>query len=137
MKKVCLQCGKEINPKTPWGKFCDNKCQGKYRRAHPNYPPCICKGCGIEFIPKANDRRTYHSRECAFKHKAAKPKEKQINIRICVICGKEFEGRLNAKCCCDECKKKYRHNQYLEYKQSKKYTDDLTRQRSKYKPKEK
>lgn len=112
MKKVCLQCGEEINPKTPWGKFCDNKCQGKYRRAHPNYPPCICKGCGIEFIPKANDRTTYHSRECAFKDKTINAKGKKpyhkrpFKIKTCVICGAEFKTQqTKSKYCSDECRR--------------------------------
>lgn len=101
MKKLCLQCGTGFEPKMPWGKFCNSKCQGKYRRDHPSYPPCICKNCGKEFIPKASDRISYCSRECAFEHKKAKPNRTGIIINHC-DCGVIIKPKQKY---CDECRK--------------------------------
>lgn len=63
----------------------------------------ICQHCGKEYHPKERDRNKYCSRECAFAHRAAKPRE--ATRVICVVCGREFEGRPNRKYCSDECKK--------------------------------
>lgn len=62
-----------------------------------------CKHCGVEFRPKVYDRVSYCTRECYFESIKVEPKEKVL--RVCVICGAEFEGRADRKYCTDECKK--------------------------------
>lgn len=115
MDKDCLNCGKEFSSNQPQAKFCCRKCQCKYRKKHYRISNSyICKYCGKEFHPKGYDRTTYCSRECAFADKAAmtkKPKEKKMPV--CVICGKEFEGRLNCKYCSDECRKEKKKQRAL------------------------
>jgi hypothetical protein len=133
-KALCKHCGKEFSSNQPQAKFCCGKCRHKYRKKHYRITePFICKYCGKEFHPKGYDRTTYCSRECAFADRVAKPKEKRKPI--CVICGKEFEGRLNSKYCSDECYEKYKKDKYLKYKNSDKYLSDLEKQRNNYKPK--
>ena len=81
----------------------------------------VCKQCGKEFKPKAKDRITFCSRECAFdfKHDHIKPKIKPEPKKIecvCVICGKRFENNRRCKLCSNECRKElarrktYKHN---------------------------
>jgi len=144
--RICEQCGKEYETRKPKQKYCSKKCGGeafsdKFKgiNTHGIKPNSyVCKHCGKAFTPKASDRITYCSRECSFEDKKAKPrepKEKQININICVVCSKEFEGKTKkSKCCSDECTKEYRHNEYLEYKASKQYELELSRKRDIYTP---
>lgn len=99
--KTCRECGKAFVPKMPWGKFCCDRCRDKYKRQHPNYPSCICKHCGKEYVPKSKERTTYCSRECAFEHMAAKPKDPGVIINYCV-CGEIITPKHKY---CDECRK--------------------------------
>jgi len=62
-----------------------------------------CQHCGKEYHPKEKTRNKYCSRECFFADIAVSPKPH--NNPACIVCGKEFEGRPNAKYCSDECKK--------------------------------
>ena len=94
----------------------------------------VCKHCGKEYKPKVKDRIIYCSRECSYADKKAKPKVKIIPK--CIVCGKEFEGRINKKYCSDECHKEYYkeyfHNKYLGYKESEQYQLDLEKLRNNY-----
>ncbi len=90
----------------------------------------ICKGCGIEFVPKGNDRKTYHSRECAYSHqdqwqwrvkncegktkKKYLEKENKLRSRTCVICNRNIPEteKLNVVYCSDECRKKKGRDYY-------------------------
>lgn len=107
-----MQCGKEFKAKMSWGKYCNSKCRDKYKRQHPNNPECVCKNCGKTFTPKASDRITYCSRECAFEYKKANARGKApYSARpkkqfVCVICGSMFESHCSsAKYCGDECRR--------------------------------
>ena len=133
MIKICINCGIEFKCKNDSRvKYCSDKCQRQHYRVNKTY---TCKHCGKAFKPKAKDRTTYCSRECAYEDKKAKPKE--VIKLICVICGKEFEGRANAKYCSDECYKIYSHERYINHKQTDAYKEDLKRKREAYEPKEK
>jgi len=108
--KACRECGKEFVPMMPWGKFCCDRCRDKYKRQHPNYPSCICKHCGKEYVPKSKERTTYCSRECAFEHMAAKPKDPGVVINHCA-CGEIITPKHKY---CDECRKeRARYDSYL------------------------
>ena len=106
MIKSCKICGKEfeacsINYKRQ--EFCSRKCQQIHSYQNRKGDSYNCKNCGKEFVPKAKDRTSYCSRECAYEDKRAAPKEKVLPV--CVTCGVEFEGRADRKYCTDECKK--------------------------------
>lgn len=68
----------------------------------------ICKRCGKEYIPKASDRITYCSRECAFAYRREHPKSpKPRTIIACPVCGTNFERkRGQIKFCSEECRRK-------------------------------
>ena len=105
--KTCEYCGQEFEPKKYAGnkqRFCTERCNNKWRRDNPKYEPRTCNNCGRSFVPKALDRVTFCSRECAFEHRKAKPVEK--SRPVCVICGREFDSRQGRKYCSDECRKK-------------------------------
>jgi len=117
--KICKQCGNEFNPYNNLHVFCSVECQRQYWYKNPKHDPCICKYCGKKFTPKAKDRTTYCSRECAFKYRRANSniKAKPVNPKqVCAICGKEFEGQGNTKYCSDECIKE--KNRLRSYQQS-------------------
>lgn len=135
MPRDCIVCGKELEGRQQ--KYCSKRCRRTHENEVRDRKPiesitCVCIGCGIEYHPKAADRNKYHSRECAFEHKKAKPKETGIIINYCA-CGEIIKPRFKY---CDECVKKRNHNRYIEYKNTKAYQDDLARQRLQYTPKE-
>lgn len=110
--KACRECSKEFVPMMPWGKFCCDRCRDKYKRQHPNYPSCICKHCGKEYVPKSKERTTYCSRECAFEHKKSNARGKTPHLAktkkqfICVVCGSAFKSHCSsAKYCGAECRR--------------------------------
>jgi len=66
---------------------------------------CTCKGCQIVYVPKAKDRNSYCSRECAYK-----------NIKQWYRVREERPDRLTPSCKvffikCDICLKTFAHNQ--------------------------
>lgn len=131
MTKACLYCNKEFEAKTLRKVYCGKTCCNKVS-AERTAKTYVCKCCGKEFKPKAPDRTKYCSRECAYKDMAAKPKEKKPPN--CVICGKQFDGRIDNKYCSNECYKQYSHQAYLEYKQTNEYKQNLEKQKEKYIP---
>lgn len=119
--KICLICGKEYQTTISRQKYCgDSECKRKAKvikskgwdrtRKPIQSITYICKGCGIEFHPKAKQYDQYHSRECAFEHMAAKPKDPGIIINHCA-CGAIIKPNQKY---CDECRKeKARYDSYL------------------------
>jgi hypothetical protein len=79
---------------------------GECKKMSVKRPDVVCLNCGKWYHPKFADRNKYCSRACAFEHKKAKPKI--VIYPICLICGKQFNGRTNTKTCSLECWKKYR-----------------------------
>ena len=76
----------------------------------------ICKRCGKEYIPKASDRITYCSRECAFTYRREHPKPpKPKTVVVCPVCGTAFERcRHQIRFCSRACMRKHRNNQAYE-----------------------
>lgn len=131
--KNCKECGNSFETKKGFESrqvFCSSACDSKWRYKSPKHKPVICTNCNIEFIPKAADRTKYCSRECAFEHKRAKPKNKAKPA--CVVCGKELDGRAGTKYCSGECISKNNYRLYLQWKNSDKYKDSLKKQREKH-----
>jgi predicted nucleic acid-binding Zn ribbon protein len=122
----CVICGKEFESQRE-RKYCSKECSNKRPSKHSKHKPIqsityTCKHCGKEYHPKARDRNTYCSRECAYEDKTKrcitcnKPitgsqsdycsdECKQVK-RICVRCGQEFNGHKLAVYCSDECMNK-------------------------------
>lgn len=92
----------------------------------------VCQYCGKEYHPKEKDRNKYCSRECYFADKERKAAERKVNttrIRpICVVCGKEFDGRPDRKYCSDECVKL--HNNIQSFNASKNKHDKMIKPRA-------
>lgn len=125
--KICESCGKEFEPMRGTQKYCTRECANK---AQTKTYLCACRCCGKEYMPKAADRTTYCSRECMFMDIKAKPKE--IKMPVCIICNKEFTGKLNIKFCSDVCRKMYEKINYIKWKSSDEYAKTLRKQRDKY-----
>jgi uncharacterized OB-fold protein len=103
--RTCVICNREYEPHYKGQRCCSITCSNKKGGAALKRTKAYeCKNCGKEFIPKQPGRVTYCSRECAYEGRKAKPKGKVLST--CTICGKQFEKRLNSKCCSDECHKK-------------------------------
>lgn len=123
----CKICGTQFDAIRETQVTCSEKCREKWRsknRIRTVKPMAsityTCKYCGKDYHPKTKDRMTYCSRECAYADKKAKPKVKILHKCKCVVCGKEFEGRANSKCCSDDCKKEIARRKQKEYWDTKK-----------------
>jgi predicted nucleic acid-binding Zn ribbon protein len=114
IEKICEYCNKPYIADRRTQRFCSETCSNKWH--HQNRPnkkylkSYICKYCGEPFIPKAADRTTFCSRDCAFKYKAEQKakrlKEREIQKeykRICAVCGKSFTSKTNQKYCSKKC----------------------------------
>lgn len=125
MIKVCKLCGKEYTTRHSIQKYCSRTCASKafskkYKGINSKTiksKTYICKHCGKEFMPKQSNRATYCSRQCSYEDKKAKAKAK-INPK-CIVCGKEFKGRTDAKYCSDKCRKENDRRKSNEYLKSK------------------
>lgn len=131
--KTCEYCGKAFVPVKYVGnrqRFCSEPCQRQWDAEHRDRrieAVYICQHCGKRFHPKAKDRTTYCSRECAFadkKAKAKKPEDKNIG-RVCKIepmaciqCGKEFMAHYGATLCSEECAKARNRQAFRKHKES-------------------
>jgi hypothetical protein len=137
MDMRCDNCGNEFTAKISKQRFCSSLCKKRFYGKNATIKEIyLCKHCGKQFTPKAKDRTTYCSRECAFTNKKAKPEVRQKIV--CAICGKEFKSRLNAKYCSNDCRIKHdakiSKERYLKYKKSDQYQVDLAKRRETYKP---
>ena len=114
MQRECAGCGAVLTKKTQ-KEYCSLACAGRaggaaravrYKEAASTH---ICQQCGKEYRPKAKDRTTFCSRECAFAFKKAHRKpEKPKGIktpRYCEICGAPLTA-LQQKYCGRECQAK-------------------------------
>lgn len=117
---VCEWCDRqyERGRYTPFQRFCSAECRKAWTEADARKRDrgdgFTCKQCGRGFKPKASDRTTFCSRECAFAYKRerAKPKAETVKAgpRFCVICGQELSGR-QLKTCSRDCAKEYAKQQ--------------------------
>lgn len=110
--RECVQCG--TSP-IPGYKYCSTQCRAKATsvrliarrgRPRPRNTVARCKRCGVTFMPKAIERRSFCSRECAFAHHSivqplvsaerrayarwAKRSRAAAGVRDCDVCGKTF-----------------------------------------------
>lgn len=116
MVKACEWCGKEYEPKMPWGRFCCEKCGRQWHKKYGFKHTYTCQHCGKTYKAKAIDRNTYCSRECAFAHKAQIAEWHRqgmgdscpIHYTICAQCGNPFMARRRGtKLCSEECRKSH------------------------------
>jgi len=120
MQRTCKVCGEafeacKINYKRQV--FCSRKCQQIHNYQNRKGDSYNCKNCGREFVPKAKDRTSYCSRECAYEDRRAAPKEKVLPV--CVICRVEFGGHPTAKYCSGDCRKENGRKQWAKYAKTK------------------
>ena len=104
----CAHCGKAFTAYRPQT-YCSRRCAREVRQR----PPCECKQCGREFVPKAVDRTTYCSRDCAFDAKSEGHNEREARVAaeralwkagVCEVCGKPFERSMRqSRLCSREC----------------------------------
>jgi hypothetical protein len=124
--RECPTCGIEFKPTLPKHRFCTRACGIKYRnQVGIQGVVCNCKRCGKEFHPKAHDRTTFCSRECAYSYldqhgHYGEPREAQRRVtaraiadgmlhclkrwRECKACGCRFYSRTaTGQYCSDLC----------------------------------
>lgn len=85
-------------------------------------PERVCKQCGKLFVPKQADRIQYCSRDCYFQikknmaalKKIERDKQKEINTKKCLVCGKRLSNP-KLSYCSDECRKKKERVRQYEY----------------------
>lgn len=120
--KHCEWCGEELPPKRR--RFCNKKCNSAWRSANYRIEKTyICKGCGIEFNPKARNRTDFHSRECAFAYRNRLKAERSerlesevaADLRPCEICGEPCSRKGAHICSDDACKKERERRRSREY----------------------
>jgi len=92
---ICEKCGKAFKPTGgTTGRFCSKECWYK-TIGIPEYYRRPCDVCGIEFKP-TRTRQKVCSRKCASQlHKRP--------LRICSVCGKEFDSRHYSETCSNAC----------------------------------
>lgn len=113
----CEQCGKQGFRKRTWQRFCSKQCNARHQNENGINRTYDCKMCGCKFRPKAGNRKTFCSRECAFAHKSADAESRRQSRAVadgcllwcnkwcpCAACGKMFVGRRNSKYCSEECR---------------------------------
>lgn len=137
--KKCEVCGKEFKIKQTGRppKYCSEKCKRKKEHERIKEKRKIikkCKWCGKTF--EGNKKQKYCSKECSNKAKLHQTnernkwryandeeyrkrhdeydKEKRKIIKICPICGREFEGNGRLKYCSLECREKGNRKKQLE-----------------------
>lgn len=118
--KICKCCGQEFETDYKRRKYCYS-CR-PYKSDHHAHKPIKqfkCVICGKEYESSDYRRKTCGSKECLRKnqdkHRTRPKKIKKIKtpveyeIRVCVICGKEFEvdKRRHNKTCSHECSMEY------------------------------
>jgi len=108
IKRVCKWCGKEFEVKPSkikqgYGKFCSQKCWGKWKSEnirHKNHPSWkrvihVCEYCGKEFEVTSYKAKIGIGKFCSRECKDKSQKSDKVK-RICEICGNTFFIRLSA-----------------------------------------
>lgn len=106
-QKKCKFCGKSLTRQQlkQNNHYCSSKCSNGIRKKTKT--KLICKNCGKIFIPKAKDRVTFCSRDCAFEYKTANKKQKPKWVETtyekkCVVCGADFQTIYKTQKYCSE-----------------------------------
>lgn len=112
IERTCGHCGASCKVR-----YCSRQCAGARRKTRQ----ATCRGCGVTYRPKASNRRAYCSRDCAFKHKAAKspaPKHcadcraeiprRRIRCVPCVVEARRLASRVpRVERTCEDCHTTY------------------------------
>ena len=102
MKNNCLYCGSEFEQNIGKGrkrKFCSNYCRHRYRyeRLKNELTDATCKNCRKQLTRK---QKKFCSYECFH----ISQRIVKGTIRVCVVCGSDFEPRVKRyQCCSLEC----------------------------------
>jgi hypothetical protein len=100
-KEACKKYDNKKEADRAWRKSKKNRKFNFTEKQWVNGGRCICRNCGIKFIPMDKNYNTFCSRECNFKWKI---KNKKSNI--CTICGKRYyvnEYDIHDGVCSTEC----------------------------------
>jgi len=98
----CKYCGKEL--KKGLKSFCNRECSSKFQNKQVTK---ICLECGKEFVVGLN--RANAAKYCSYECKGKAKIKETHEIRICKVCGKEFNEYKNKKreICSDNCRKEW------------------------------
>ncbi|HEY5576220.1 MAG TPA: HNH endonuclease [Clostridiaceae bacterium] len=113
--KICKICGKEFDRKINRQKCCSDECSkinkaqydkekhARYKLEKPKYKK-ICPSCGLDF------ETILEKSICCSEKCAALISNNKIEIKKCLNCGKEFNGKRGNLYCSSSCKNKYRES---------------------------
>ena len=114
MVKVCVMCGEEFEAKDNRFKLCSPECvaqskkkyskaQWERKKAAKQPYKYACVVCGTEFETSYKNKK-YCSEDCKTKANKENYVEREPKIKICIVCGKEFVAKANARTCSTECR---------------------------------
>jgi len=109
--KICVICKKQFLTNNKDVKCCSDECRKKYQEK--NQTSKICTICGIEYESSVEDSEfcSVHCRLIASLQKQCDEEYLEQNkldptakpLKVCVVCGKKFEGSNTAKYCSKKC----------------------------------
>lgn len=125
-KRCCERCGKQFTALSVRHRFCSKHCSDMWH--NENNPPETCRHCGKVFPPKASDRTSFCSRECAYSFKSEVSLKRRQELqerkrierlwkrlaqhsatieqgRTCELCGTSVPRKRYGRATCDECKR--------------------------------
>ena len=111
--KTCIVCRTEFVSRRPTQQMCSVKCRAVKQKQDATRQ---CQHCEKAFIPKASDRATYCSRDCAYaaRRKRAETRvtpQRAVVTTNCTHCKREFvQTRSDTHCCSAECKRAENRN---------------------------
>ena len=113
--KTCENCGKEFQAWRTTDKYCSKKCRLDFYRSRRKkfLADRVCIMCGKIFTPKYH-RQECCSEECSKENKLVREETRDIKMRHCSICGKEFISIRGKKTCSAECTKKIIARHFIE-----------------------
>jgi hypothetical protein len=94
MIKECIKCNIRFETASNRRIYCSDKCH--YEKT--------CETCGIKFLQKKGTTGKYCSSKCWYVEYDSQ------NVRICLVCNKEYSGHTNQKTCSLECSNKSRRS---------------------------
>jgi len=104
MEKICDVCGKTFKARRKSSKFCSDKCRIINSTTKIKIK---CDTCHKEILKKQSDIRktNYCSKKCMNERPKIMLHESKSR-KVCEVCGKEFKGRKETKCCSNKCRSK-------------------------------
>lgn len=110
--RECHHCKSAFQENAVHQRFCSFNCRKNWNyAAKKNGREPICRSCAKVFQPKAADRVSFCSRECAYSFHSIRRQERLsqteiAKIRQCQICGAEFKSQRKNKWCGATCRKR-------------------------------